>query len=308
MAVAFALVLLIGLTRNDPQESRDPDWYWMMKANWIEECPLVIAGDSRVYRGVDPSIFERQLEIRALNIGFSSEKLSSPYLDYVREVVDASAEVPTIIFGISAFSFTNREAAGSGYTNAVQDNLDNKLPIQFKRILDEGLIQFRRYRPDTIIRSFALWAGMESFRSRKSAIKGEYNQLFHLNGWVASDRHVENPGEQWKMTLKERKNLYETDEGNIHQFLAKTREWTSEGIMVVSFRVPVSEDIASYEEQLFNVDFRQLRTDFMDHGGIWLDLPDTLELRQYDGSHLDSASAMKISEELAKQISRLNRP
>ena len=45
MAVAFALVLLIGLTRNDPQESRDPDWYWMMKANWIEECPLVIAGE-----------------------------------------------------------------------------------------------------------------------------------------------------------------------------------------------------------------------------------------------------------------------
>jgi hypothetical protein len=306
---AGLMVLTIAFTRTDPQKASNPDWYWMMKADWSNETSLVIAGDSRVYRGIDPSSFDQRLNTRALNAGFSSTKLSSPYLEYTRDLINPSAEDPVIIFGVSAFSFTNRRNTGTGYTLAVERNMNRRLPIQAKRALDEVDNLFAPFEPTWILNSIGSMLGLNrSLEENLIATDEEYLQFYHLNGWIASDRNVADADEQWKQVIKDARKLIESREEDIRLFLETTQEWSEQGILVAAFRSPVSSDVAAWEEELFDIDFEQFREDFVEYGGVWLDLPPTLELRQYDGSHIDPISARRLSDELARQIDQLINP
>lgn len=307
--VSLFFVFIIAFLRPGASTAaKDPAGYWMAKAQWVRKSPIVIAGDSRAFIGVSPSSFESELGIPAVNAGFSSAKLTSPYLEYIRGVVDVSADDPTIIFGVSPFSFTNRRSEGTGYLTAVKRNSSSTSsiemilrhtvsgldPLSMKHLL---FLVFKRF-------------GHADILSMQSPLQGVLEHEYRPDGWVAVTAR-EFPADSDSRRIQEitelRKRI-ENDPENISAFCEFIASCRSDGVRVILFRLPVSKRVADYEENLFDVDFDQLRHSFEFSGGVWISVPDSLDLKTYDGSHLERASAVKLSEELAKMIRGLDSP
>lgn len=133
VAVAVA-VALFGVFRTDVRFAGAPKWYWIEKLRWGPQADVVVAGDSRVYRGVDPS--QLQAGGVGLNFGFSSGKFTKSYLDHAAALLDPDG-ARVLVLGVSIFSIERDGAEQSGYAVATENLARLRLPVPLARFLSE---------------------------------------------------------------------------------------------------------------------------------------------------------------------------
>jgi hypothetical protein len=103
--------------------------------------------------------------------------------------------------------------------------------------------------------------------------------------------------EQWALTFQGCR----VDPQVVETVLDRTRKWASEGIVVFAFRPPTPAEVALAEDRIYGFDEPEFAAAFERAGGVWLQTPQH-HYRCYDGSHLDSASARRLSASLAREI------
>lgn len=291
VAVTIGLILcaVVAVLRSDVATARNPDWYWMMKVDRRELAATVIGGDSRVYRGIDPTAIEERLGGGAFNAGFSSAKFNRDYLEYLRRIVSPTGG--TILLGISPFSFGAQSA--TGFESAREQNDRRRLPITFLRT-QESIPE--------LLTPFDLHSclGLDA----PAPTNAEYQQRFHDSGWVESDQADGITLETWKERVSNASRGHPTDPSMIEDFLDVVSMWRSEGIEVLAFVTPVRDEVLEYELDLFHLDLEQLKRDFEAAGGAWIEVATPIDLRWYDVSHLDGRSARAFSTRLAEAVDR----
>ena len=285
------MTVLVVVFRDDPRPADAPDWFFMQKLEWEGDLATVVAGDSRVYRGVVPGELASQLPAPIGNFGFSSAKYDREYLDRIRSTLDDAAPHRVVLLGITPFAFTTREA---GFKDAVARNEARRVPLWWMRSvdLDHALAPIDP----------SIFVPMVGRKSVDRASAGEYRQVFHRDGWVESDREVEDPHRAWREGLPPLAAAYETDPARIEALLDAVGRWTGEGIVVGAFRPPVPEQTDVLESTLWGVDFPSLRAAIESAGGHWLDGGDPSTYRIYDGSHLDAESARRFTREIGDEL------
>ena len=93
--------------------------FWQHKIFPNQQFDVVIAGDSRIYRGIDPASIESVLSkngpVRVFNFGFSSVGLDSAYLQDAVCLIDTSSARPILILGVSPSSLADENMANIHY-------------------------------------------------------------------------------------------------------------------------------------------------------------------------------------------------
>lgn len=285
--IGVIICILVAALRPDVPAARNPEWYWMMKLDRDEPVAMVIGGDSRVYRGIDPTTIGERLGESVFNAGFSSAKYRREYLAYLRRLV--SEDPGAIVIGLSPFSFGSR--AMTGFEQAVEMNRRRRLPIRMIRAFDQIPRGFAAIDPGVLLGRDAVMPSDE-----------DYRQVFHDSGWVESDRPDAHQVDAWKTSIRKVADDYPTDPAQIDELMAAVAEWHAEGIEVFAFTTPVEEEILRFELDLFDISLESTRARFEAAGGVWLDLDSESDLRWYDVSHLDGDSAQRFSLRLAEAI------
>lgn len=266
-----------------------------MKVEWKAVANIVLAGDSRVYRGLSPTPFAETLGGRCVNFGFSSAGYTADYLDAVERVVSEKQGPPLVVLGVTPWSLTPRAAHANGFTEAERESRENQLPARWRRrvaMIEDAL------RPYEVER---LWYGARlSDRYKSRAIEKNYRQEFGADGWVASDYLPHRP-QRGVQTARADHAHNLCDPAVLAQLATRVRQWRTRGWRVVGFRPPAPDEVQRLADELSGYREDDVARAFTAAGAEWISLPGS-EFETYDGAHLTAAAARRLSLQLAKTI------
>ena len=218
-----------------------------------------------------------------LNFGYSSTIFDTLYLEQAKSKLDVEGE-KIYLLGLSSHSFTNK----------VNESLISNLSIKYNKYFYElKKIEQRIFPPISIKNFIKLIIGRYEFTMPS------YYQLYSDYGWIASDRNnKENIAIKSYIETFSKYQFYEQKLIELKEFIQKEK---IDGARFFAFRVPTSKEMAELEDNMSLADFKYIRKVLESVGADWIDVPD-LDLRSYDGSHLDYKSAEKLSLFLANKI------
>lgn len=295
--VALCVVVAgFALFRTDTRFAGAPKWYWMEKLVWPQDADVVVLGDSRVYRGVDPEAIAPGGVAR--NFGFSSAKLTDDYVGHAESLLDPAGK-RVMIIGVSLFSIPGRSDAQEGFQDARSELAKLRLPMRVARATSEWELALEPIALDAgQPNSGANGAGsLETAR----ALASEYQQVFHDSGWVESDREVQDPVAAGLATVRQSFPVGFATRADVSHLIALVRRLVADGVCVCAFRPPVPPEVAAFEDSIGFVEYKQLAESIGAAGGTWIDV-DPTGLESYDGSHLDGPSARLLSERLGTAV------
>lgn len=292
LAGAVAVIAVTGLVRSDQKFATAPSWYWAMKTEWREQAQVVVAGDSRIYRGVNPQAFEARLGRRCVNFGFSGTGYEPRYLDAIERLLQRD-ERPVIVLGISAWSLTRRAAASNGFLDALQEHARSNVSAVTQARLE--VISGRLVPFDF---EFLLPA-----RPLRRAGEDNYRQHYHLNGWVESDYRARDPARGLIVAVQDHRGN-PVEPAIVAGLAQRIEKWTSAGWAVFAFVPPATPEVDALVAELSGFEEAGLRRAFEKAGARWLNVPRTVQA-SYDGTHLTAEAAQKLSLLLADQVADL---
>lgn len=280
---SIAAMLVIGgalaVFRPATGESEDVrPGYWIEKLQAPERAfDIVIVGDSRAYRGVDPSL----LPGKALNFGFSGAALD-PH--YVHTAVQKLRGGGTLIVAVSPHSLTARAREANAFD-----------ALQARHAADLALTRWASpayawTRPYTMSQVAALARGRAAMLAPASPL-----ETFKPGGFVASARPSVPSAPETARIYEEMLEDHPVGEREIMDLTYLLTGYLAGGYRVVVLRLPISPDVLEAER----LDSTWLREQIMGTGLEWFECPpgDT-----YDGSHLTADSAREVTEALARFI------
>lgn len=265
-----------------------PGSFWMNKTHTRERFDIVLIGDSRLYRGVAPSVMRSVFpNMKILNFGYSSAGMSGQLLESGEEKLDSGGQ-KIIVLGLTPYSLTASAALNEHFKG-------------FKRAI---YWPFKIPFLTTIVAPHeTVWVITYLLGSKIS----DYFQIPHPDGWIESDR----PSVNFDEALKEYKHKFSKERISVevqNEMLEQVRVWGRKGIKVFGFRPPASKSMEDLEDKLSGYDEARIKDLFLDSGGLWIDFPDRYFYETYDGSHLKAQSAQKLSLALAQYISEVLSP
>lgn len=280
------LVLATVVVRPNDVTGVYPRRFWASKIQWKECADVVVAGDSRVYRGLSPAEMSRHLDAcRVFNYSFSSAGYSELYLEAVEKLLDRQARRRIVVLGISPYSLTPAAARRNGFKESIEAPPDLILSLNLDAF-------FRRVEP---------MPPEEFFRVFLPTRRGmHYYEEYLEDGWVAGSKVPENPSEALSLYSDIFKGNT-VDAAMIDTVLRFVRKWRAEGIEVYAFRVPTCREMVALENRISGFDEPTLVADFAAAGGTWIPL-DQEGYVTYDGSHLRRDAALKLSADVATFI------
>ena len=92
----------------------------------------------------------------------------------------------------------------------------------------------------------------------------------------------------------------------IENLMKFTSRWTKSEIRVYGFLVPTCKQMVEIENELSGFNQAEFIAAFKKAGGIWIEF-DPTAYDSFDGSHLQSESALEFSHDLASKICELER-
>ncbi len=288
---ALALILTVlaivatVLLRPAPK-TLDEDLYWALKVT-APPAEVVLAGDSRIYRGLSPTIMRETLtDRRILNYAWDSSGFAADYLRAIDAHLDPTSDRRAVVLGVSPWSLTPRSDTMTNF-----DEMQQKSPFELQTMLLFGGIASRfnsliTFRPD---------------------LEGKtYYQIFHEDGWVAT--RLTPPDPAFAMPSY-RKNFTDNPVSPrmIDGLLAQVRAWRQAGVRVYAFRPPTTAPMIELENTLGRFDEEDFTRQFIAAGGTWLNMPQTGVYECYDGSHISDRAAVKLSTAIAREMARAER-
>ena len=286
-AVGLALFGVIRPDSPDPQEDAvsHKTWFFINKTHQGPDYTAVIIGDSRALRGVSPGEMSAELDgTKIFNFSFHAGGMNKEmYQEGEKLIADGMAR-PVIVLAPTALSFLPSKASNS----------------QFHEYRDKPRDQVWIYRhwPDL---AFWFQPVSPSIYIQKSIGYQPAKLLFQdfqADGWIATDQ---DPRDDLADLSLHRARLagLKVAEARIQELMQQTRQWSDRGFRVFGFFPPAYGPRVAQEDSMLGFDRVTFVQSFRSAGGTWLDLEDPA-LESYDGSHLDRASAVKLSRALAR--------
>lgn len=287
--MTLLVAAMIGMLRTDPRFAVEQPLYFEAKVRWPERsADVLLAGNSRVYRGLAPSEFPAPW--RTLNFGFSSVTFDAAYLARCEALLDPDGE-RTIVFGVTALNFV--DAPEDGFDAAMRDAERARVPFGVRRTF--GTVQREWFQP------VALDLLLAPAGAGRRALREEYVEIFHADGFVGSDYRTHETARAVEAYRAEYERGKRVDPGLVAGFVARVRELASRGVRVVAFRMPACAAMDAMEDELAGLDWKGLESDLREAGALWLDMPSD-GLASYDGSHLAEPSAIELSRRVVRAI------
>ncbi|MCX6351426.1 MAG: hypothetical protein NTX03_06165 [Bacteroidetes bacterium] len=253
-----------------PSSPMQADAFWANKTNQTQTYDGVIIGDSRVYRGLNPQVLGNNF----FNFAFSSAGLSEDYILGAKKLLNPSGK-RILIIGVSVNSFT---------TSALKN---------------EQLSTLKKLSPkDVWIREnlypFLSYFDYYNLTALKSSFKKEYYyNTYHKNGWMASSKiPIDSTGALASYQQQFASEKFET--AAYKNFLKTISQLTKEGFICMGLKMPTTIALSNLEDKFYPEFSTKSKADFKAAGGYWIDANPT-QYHSYDGSHLDSLEARKIS-------------
>ena len=274
-----------------PSSSTASGLFWHHKIHTNDRYDMVIVGDSRIYRGVDPACIEKLMggdqAIKVFNFGFSSAGLDSAFIEDAIRLLDTNAQPPILVLGVSPSALADENMRNIHYYQEKNRSYTEQLQ---RRYLNTFLGNFDPSAPSLV-------------RNLLVDNKEGYFQKHYKNGWIASEKI---PTDLWK-------DLWMLEDGYkkaVWSLYYQTRlihliaGWEARGIEVIAFRPPAAAHFESAENTLSQFRESAIAAQIEAVGGTWIDIKDRYQYQTYDGSHLLKSSAQKLSIYLAKQIKK----
>ncbi|MCD4698412.1 MAG: hypothetical protein K8S16_19475 [Bacteroidales bacterium] len=285
---SFAICAVIGILFSKPDNDILLKQMFARKVHLQKKYDIIVAGDSRIYRGVSTDIIGESLNRSAINLGFSSGGFSKPMYDLIEKKLSQQTG-SIVILAITPFSLTH-QSSYNGHIISV-NNLKREEVLNY--LYFSKLTNY--FTPTDPLK---LWYKI----FQKTKYKNNYLQEVHVNeGWVKSDHIVRYP----YYALKSYQNTFSNtkiSEKSIKDLFNKVKEWSSKGIDVYGFVPPSSANMELLERTYSNFNDSVFAYDFINSGGRWINLSNAYS--SYDGSHLDAQSAALLSKEISSSIKR----
>jgi len=293
IALLLAGPMLLGAVRWAPAAPTylvstgvTPERFWTTKVQWGRAFDVVLAGDSRVYRGLSPAEMRPSLgQRRIANFGFPGCGLTRPYLEAVEALLDPARGEPTVVLGVTPHALTAHAARDNGFLAEMR----RPLPERYARMVLAPVERF--FRP------IDLATTLKEAAHPELRVWGNYFEELHDDGWVAS-RQVP---EEADSALGEYRRVLEPVSPEIVEALLETvTRWRSRAIRVFAFRPPTSPAMLDLEARRSGFEESSFVEAFERAGGVWLRLDGSYH--SYDGSHLRDDAARALSRDLAAAI------
>jgi hypothetical protein len=290
LAIAALLVGALSFVMPKNKEKYLADRFWAQKTFAQPRYDVVIIGDSRVYRGVMPSVMEELLPgMKVLNFGYSNGGLNPVMFAAAEKKFSEKSKSKVMVVGVSANCLT-------AYT------LTNEQYLREKNRPREEV--FERLYFNTILYRFSATTpeALKEKLLQKPASSYYFND-YQTDGYVQSTKFPVDTMEAIPSYIDDYTN-FQVSETYINQLSAQVSDWNNRGITVIGYRPPTTFPMRALEDTMGLFNEELIKAKFTEAGGHWLDLNQT-RYTTYDGSHLDKESAMKLSEELAREINYL---
>ncbi len=257
--------------------------HWQSKVRIRKKGNILLLGDSRINRGLSPTILQAQLpegSWRGFNLAFNGGGFDPRIFEFAESRLERKPGTKIIVLGISPRALT----------------LENSKNYQFERLQSRSWISAMAYiffpaimgtlSREPIDLEIELFCGLEEF---------------HDDGWQAALRLPNEWPDAW---LPEAKRLFHKDRVRPELWdgvMKQTREWSNRGIYVIGFRPPTSAAMTEIENEDGKFDVARFEKEFEAHGGHWISV-DASKYRTYDNSHLPRSEAVRFSEAIGQEI------
>lgn len=250
------------------------DYFWVNKANLKDSFEVVILGDSRVLRGVNPDFLDFAAAV--YNFSFRSLELTQDIVHIASEKL--KDQNSWLIIGLTPHSLVETKSPNDHY-------------YQYRNITLE----------DRILRQNYLFSKLFSpFRDGKfnKNRRPKYQKKFYPNGFIATDLKESEIAEGLETYKKMfySKNISMDKFENILNFLK------NKSINAIFFRMPSCKEMEILENKFSGFDEEIISEKVRESGFFWIDIPSKFNYETYDASHLKPSSAETFSKELNHRI------
>ncbi len=281
---ASVFIVLFGCLFPKDSENYLRAQFFLHKTFAPAKYNLVVLGDSRIYRGASPKGTENKLPgIALLNLGYSNGGLNPVMFRLADTKLTQNTGPRAILMGITAFTLTPESLANRHYL----ENNNMKREKRYELLYFGALLNwFSPVRPKQLVQ----WAGAGKQETT-------YSNRYEYGGWVASDKTPADTLEAYEVYhqsfLKQK-----VDPVILDAIVQQIDIWNRNGIAVFAFRPPIPKPMIDLADTLAGYNQPEIVQRITEAGGIWIDI-DPSRYQTYDGSHLNSRSAIKLSEDLA---------
>ena len=284
LSLSFIAVLIVGresvsFLRNTPPVG--------FRGNWINNCNLVVAGDSGSAFAVNPELLVLKNHYKGRNFSFNGNALSRKYLEMVSALL-VTDNPRVIIFGLTPHMFAPHAFKDNAFMHYKPPSLGERI---FSRIFGD---------------KFNLFSTMTMSEIRYIISRGQYKQPIEIysnsTGWMEAYHNIPDNEASELKSYARNFQFGPVKQDVIQYFLKMVREWSSQGIVVIAFRPPTTERMLKLENQVSGFDEDLFVKMFEQAGGYWINVPQYGVYRCYDGSHITADSALALSRYLASEI------
>lgn len=256
--------------------------FWIQKTFAPADYDLVLIGDSRTYRGLDPATIQTYSNhLRVLNFGYSSAGLTPGFIQQGVDKLKPDGK-RIILFCVTPYSFTPKACLNEHFKQESKRKREEILEaIYFGSI--------KKYFAPLNLHDFLRRLKVEKNHQDSSF----YHQEYHENGWVASWmlKH------EFQKTVDSYKKEFSNNLPSLKaqsQFLKKVWDLKSQGYTIYVTRLPIQEDLFKLEEEVSRKFMLDLEKELVKMGVKWIGFPPTSH-QTYDGSHLTKQGAINCS-------------
>jgi len=310
------LLIAVAVLRPNPDSGMSKTLFWRQKLESDNVNAMVAVGDSRVLHCIVPEQFSSEGIEPGLNLGFRGAALNEDLVQFAASRLKEQGQ-RVLLVGVTPNSFTPNANQSNGFDQE-QKNVDVatfRFPNWLCKFFMASPSAGAEKEQEHLSPAFRLPNWLSNILDRlKPTSLAELNRVargktkpksehFHETGWVDTTHSSPNEKEALKF-FRHRFDQNQADAERVSQFLSMVKEYSTNGILVVCFRPPVTKEMAELEDTLSGFSYGQFQKDLDEAGGIWIDGEDP-ELKTYDGSHLDGDSARKLSASFAVKIKQL---
>ncbi len=278
MALAYGAV-----SRKIDRAPRDDAAFWLKKLDLKPGYDVIIAGDSRMNRGVAPEILSPALGgLTVTNFAFSGGAFEPLYFDALTNL--AVPRKSTLILGVTPRSLTELASKTSGYVTWAKTTSPERANLSAMHSAD---LFFTPENPVLLI-------------GRVVGHGPKYGQEMHEGGWLPGSRIPEDP----KASLKEYAETFKKVKVSpkiLHELAVQVKRWTLAGVNVVCIRPPTTADIVALEDNESGYSETEVKKAVVHAGGAWIDIPQD-KYPTYDGNHLTKSGAIEFTKDLATAL------
>lgn len=258
--------------------------------------PVIFYGDSRTYYGIDPAVVSEITGKDGLNAGFGAGGMNEMMMRYIDSRILRGEAPSVIVLGVSPYSLTETARQNECFLH-----YSKKLQQHGERLFQEAGAS----KAEIALMPLYKVCSIGSLRNGKIVYGKRYTHRYHDNGHCETLVHGDtSKSVAWTMKIYKERHFAADNpisRRSEEETLSWIRRWSREGILVFAFRPPTCEAMVQLENTRTAFPERHFPQKVREAGGFWLEYPHA-DLNAFDASHLDGASAVKLSRFLGEQI------